>query len=157
MVPRTRLELVRITPHAPQTCAATNYATSAGGFQIQIWLNLLSKNQKNYLFVAVFALVSSTAALVLISAGVTTVVFELASTPVEGRSLVVSVVGLPEVVFKTETPPLIDGIASNNAVSIKQAAAAIVMRDKTDCVPRGPKAVLEMLLVKSAPASALPG
>jgi len=29
VVPRTRLELVRITPHAPQTCAATNYATSA--------------------------------------------------------------------------------------------------------------------------------
>jgi len=27
MVLRARLELARITPHAPQTCAATNYAT----------------------------------------------------------------------------------------------------------------------------------
>jgi hypothetical protein len=27
MVLRARLELARIAPHAPQTCAATNYAT----------------------------------------------------------------------------------------------------------------------------------
>ena len=29
MVPRAGLEPARIAPHAPQTCAATNYATSA--------------------------------------------------------------------------------------------------------------------------------
>jgi hypothetical protein len=62
------------------------------------------------------------------------------------------------VVCKTDTPPpLIAGIASNKAESIKVAAAVMVILDKTDWVPRGPKAVLETLLVKSAPASALPG
>lgn len=29
VVPRAGLEPARIAPHAPQTCAATNYATSA--------------------------------------------------------------------------------------------------------------------------------
>ena len=44
MVLRAGLEPARIAPHAPQTCAATNYATSA-------------KNVKNYwLAGAVFAL-----------------------------------------------------------------------------------------------------
>ncbi len=33
MVLRAGLEPARITPHAPQTCAATNYATSAIHFQ----------------------------------------------------------------------------------------------------------------------------
>ena len=66
-------------------------------------------------------------------------------------------VELSEVVCKTETFPVIAGKASNKAESIKIAAAVIVILDKTDCVPRGPKAVLEILLVKSAPASVLPG
>lgn len=44
---RAGLEPARITPHAPQTCAATNYATSA----ISNFQNLT----KNYLFEFVFA------------------------------------------------------------------------------------------------------
>jgi hypothetical protein len=36
-------------------------------------------------------------------------------------------------------------------------AAAIVIFDKIVAVPRGPKAALETLLVKSAPASVFPG
>ena len=64
---------------------------------------------------------------------------------------------VPVVEFNTETSPLMAGIANSRAVNIKTAAAPIVILDKTDCVPRGPNAVLEMLLVKSAPASALPG
>src|SRR5688572_3437798 len=44
MVLRAGLEPARITPHAPQTCAATNYATSAIRFQ------------RNYLFAGTFAL-----------------------------------------------------------------------------------------------------
>jgi hypothetical protein len=40
---------------------------------------------------------------------------------------------------------------------MKSAAAPMVTFARTDCVPRGPNAVLEMLLEKSAPASALPG
>jgi len=43
------------------------------------------------------------------------------------------------------------------ATSMKSAAAPIVSFARIVCVPRGPKAVLEMLLEKSAPASALPG
>ena len=63
----------------------------------------------------------------------------------------------PEVVCKTDTFPVIAGNESNKAEIIKITAAVIVILDKTDCVPRGPKAVLEILLVKSAPASVLPG
>jgi len=43
------------------------------------------------------------------------------------------------------------------AINMKAAAAPIVIFANRVCVPRGPKAVLEMLLEKSAPASALPG
>lgn len=45
----------------------------------------------------------------------------------------------------------------NKAVSIKSVAAVIVIFDKNVCAPRGVKAELEILLVKSAPASVLPG
>jgi hypothetical protein len=44
-----------------------------------------------------------------------------------------------------------------NAQSIKSAAAPIVIFASNVCVPLGPNAVLETLLEKSAPASALPG
>jgi hypothetical protein len=50
-----------------------------------------------------------------------------------------------------------DGNDNASATSMKHAAAPIVIFASSDCVPRGPKAVLEMLLEKSAPASALPG
>jgi hypothetical protein len=40
---------------------------------------------------------------------------------------------------------------------MNMAAAPMVIFASKDCVPRGPKAVLEILLEKSAPASALPG
>ncbi len=59
--------------------------------------------------------------------------------------------------FKTEKSPVIAGIDSIRAESINNMAALIVTLDKTDCVPRGPNAVLEILLVKSAPASDFPG
>ena len=59
--------------------------------------------------------------------------------------------------FKTETLPCNAGIEMNNAESIKSVAAAIVIFDRTVAVPRGPKAELEILLVKSAPASVFPG
>ena len=65
--------------------------------------------------------------------------------------------GLSAVVCKTEIFPVIAGNESSNAESIKTTAAEIVILDKTDCVPRGPNAVLEILLVNNAPASAFPG
>ena len=57
----------------------------------------------------------------------------------------------------TELVPLIAGNERLKAMSMKAAAAPIVIFANNVCVPRGPKAVLDTELVKSAPASALPG
>jgi hypothetical protein len=57
----------------------------------------------------------------------------------------------------TERWPVMAGSDKARATSMKTAAAPIVTFASKDCVPRGPKAVLEMLLEKSAPASDLPG
>jgi hypothetical protein len=58
---------------------------------------------------------------------------------------------------KAECDPLTPGNDSVKAINIKAIAAPIVTFASTFCVPRGPKAVLETLLVNRAPASALPG
>ena len=63
--------------------------------------------------------------------------------------------GMPD--CKTELVPVILGSDNANAINIKAAAAPIVIFASSVCVPLGPKAVLETELVKSAPASALPG
>jgi len=60
-------------------------------------------------------------------------------------------------VWSTERWPVIEGSESAMAISMKAAAAPMVTFASRVCVPRGPKAVLETLLEKSAPASALPG
>jgi hypothetical protein len=52
---------------------------------------------------------------------------------------------------------MIAGKESASATSMKRIAAPMVIFARRVCVPRGPKAVLETLLEKSAPASALPG
>ena len=57
----------------------------------------------------------------------------------------------------TECDPVIVGSESVNATSMNAAAAPIVILARMLAVPRGPNAVLETLLVNSAPASALPG
>jgi len=57
----------------------------------------------------------------------------------------------------TEVVPLMNGRDKHNAVNVKAAAAPIVIFPRMLCVPRGPNAVLETELEKSAPASALPG
>lgn len=57
----------------------------------------------------------------------------------------------------TDAPPFKAGIESIRAESIKIVAVTIVVFDKTVAVPREPKALLDVLLVKSAPASDLPG
>ena len=66
-------------------------------------------------------------------------------------------VGSSETDCKTERCPVIAGSESMMAINMKAAAAPMVIFAKMVCVPRGPKAVLETLLEKSAPASALPG
>lgn len=58
---------------------------------------------------------------------------------------------------KTELPPVSHGSESISAISMKAAAAPIVILASKLAVPRGPNAVLETELVNSAPASALPG
>ena len=58
---------------------------------------------------------------------------------------------------KTELVPESHGSESISAISMKAAAAPIVILASNVCVPRGPNAVLETELVNSAPASALPG
>ena len=58
---------------------------------------------------------------------------------------------------KTEREPVSAGNESIKATSMKRAAATMVIFASTVCVPRGPKAVLDTELVKSAPASDLPG
>jgi len=58
---------------------------------------------------------------------------------------------------KTELVPLTAGSDSERAISMKAAAATIVIFASNVCVPRGPNAVLETELVNSAPASAFPG
>ena len=57
----------------------------------------------------------------------------------------------------TEREPLSAGSESIKATSINIPAAPIVIFASKLAVPRGPKAVLERLLEKSAPASAFPG
>jgi len=56
-----------------------------------------------------------------------------------------------------ECEPLSPGNDSINASNMNAIAAPIVIFARMFAVPRGPNAVLETLLVKSAPASALPG
>jgi hypothetical protein len=58
---------------------------------------------------------------------------------------------------KTELVPVTAGRDSERAISMKAAAAPIVIFAKSVCVPRGPNAVLETELVNRAPASAFPG
>jgi hypothetical protein len=57
----------------------------------------------------------------------------------------------------TDTFPCNAGNEIRKATIIKVAAAAIVIFDRTEAVPRGPNAALETLLVNNAPASVLPG
>ena len=58
---------------------------------------------------------------------------------------------------RTEREPVRIGKPSASAISMKAAAAPIVIFANRLAVPRGPKAVLDSVLEKSAPASAFPG
>ena len=57
----------------------------------------------------------------------------------------------------TERDPVNTPKPNINAININAAAAPIVIFASRLAVPRGPKAVLESVFEKSAPASALPG
>lgn len=93
-------------------------------------------------------------------------VFALASTAAGAAVFASAAAGLAAgagesagaaVVSNTERLPFKAGCDSRNAAIINEAAAPIVIFASTVCVPRAPNAVLEILLVNNAPASALPG
>src|SRR5687768_14184726 len=145
MVPKGGLEPPRVTSHAPQTCASTSSATSAqNGWLINEQPGILSRA---YLFrcgVAVMTVengVGVGAAVVGEATGVGVVVTGASVTPD----------------CNTELVPVSHGNESINAISMKAAAAPIVIFASRLAVPRGPNAVLETELVNKAPASALPG
>ena len=58
---------------------------------------------------------------------------------------------------KTEWLPVTAGNESISAISMKAAAAPIVIFERMLAVPRGPKAVLDTLLENRSPAPDLPG
>ena len=57
----------------------------------------------------------------------------------------------------TDREPLNIGSPNASAINMNAAAAPIVIFASRLAVPRGPKAVLDNVFEKSAPASALPG
>ena len=171
MVGTERIELSRISPHAPQACAYTNSATSPKsvfnsnyffvfasffGSTFAVFAGLTVAVFETFVtgtFVETFVIGGIVTAEFAFASGVTTAVF--AST----FALVFTVesVVVSGFVAKTEMLPLSAGIASISADNIKTVAAIIVVFDKTVAVPREPKALLETLLVNKAPASDLPG
>ena len=74
-----------------------------------------------------------------------------------GVGLGVTTGALSGVDCNTERDPVSVGKPSVNAINMNAAAAPIVILASKLAVPRGPNAVLDKLLEKSAPASALPG
>ena len=58
---------------------------------------------------------------------------------------------------RTDREPLRIGSPNASAINMNATAAPIVIFASRLAVPRGPKAVLDSVLEKSAPASALPG
>ena len=154
-MPRTGIEPARISPHAPQTCASTNSATWA----CKVFKDYLFAGVLAFAFVLPLAVFAGLALTVLTAVPVSGVAVFAALA--EFAFVFASAAGLlsvdSDVVCKTETLPLIAGSESSSAESIKIAATVIVSFESTDCVPRGPKAVLETLLVNNAPASVLPG
>ena len=81
----------------------------------------------------------------------------LAGAAGAGVGVGVAAGAVSDVDCNTERDPVSVGNASINAMSMNATAAPIVIFANKLAVPRGPKAVLERLLEKSAPASALPG
>ena len=139
------------------------------GYQLRhLGLNPIIQKTFNYLFAFAGAFAGLLAGTFAVEfAGAVTVAFAGASVLAGAAfALLRSVIGgcvtgcsvaVSGLEFKTETPPCKAGIAISKAESIKTVAAAIVIFDKTVCAPRGVNAELEILLVKSAPASVLPG
>ena len=144
MVPKGGLEPPRVTSHAPQTCASTSSATSA---RYEMLFNEQSGIDPG------FYRLGCGDAVMTVENGVGV------GAAVVGEATGVEVVTGASVTpdCKTELVPVSHGSESISAISMKAAAAPIVIFASKLAVPRGPKAVLETELVNNAPASALPG
>ncbi len=153
-MPKGGLEPPRVTSHAPQTCASASSATSALSCQITIYFCGDFFGSGVVAGVGLFA--------PGFPSGLTT--GEAAGT---GKATVAGVADGEDdgcgdgdgtdCDSSTECEPLITGSERINAMSMNAAAAPIVILARMLCVPRGPNAVLETLLVNKAPASAFPG
>jgi hypothetical protein len=144
MVPKGGLEPPRVTSHAPQTCASASSATSA------CWVAIILLNP--YLPFGFGEL--------LLEAGddaFAGAVVAAGDGCWVGAGVGVAVGALSGADCKTDREPFNDASESVNAINMKAAAAPMVIFDSRLAVPRGPNAVLDKLLEKSAPASALPG
>jgi hypothetical protein len=141
MVPKGGLEPPRVASHAPQTCASASSATSAKkrGFQKCGYYSRKNFNNRAYLLAAGDAAGAGEACCVGAGVGVDTGA---------GSSACDS---------NTDREPVRVGRPRVSAINMNAAAAPIVIFARRLAVPRGPNAVLETLLEKSAPASALPG
>ena len=128
-------------------CVEVFAALFAAGDAVVLAVVVLSTAVLTFVTIAVFA--ASVVTAVFVFADCSGEIAGLASGDASEAGAVV--------VSKTERFPVKAGCESKNAESIKVAAAPIVIFDKILSVPRGPKAVLETLLVKSAPASDFPG
>src|SRR3954454_16745544 len=118
MVLRAGLEPARIAPHAPQTCAATNYATSA------IY-------SKNYLFagasLAGGAELDPAGAVEFASdAGAAVLAFGSATFALAAGTSAAASAGASGLLLRTESFPVNAGMASSRAESMNIAAAPIV-------------------------------
>ncbi len=184
LMPKGGLEPPRVASHAPQTCASTSSATSAEKNHLSSLLALtyqrpLPATKSAAYFCGACGLPAGAGCTFAAGAGAAVLAGAVAAAFVLAGAALVFVAGASPVAggraglaagaagvacgcgasspCKTERDPAIKGNASASAASIKAAAAPIVILARSVCVPRGPKAALETLLEKSAPASALPG
>ncbi len=133
------------------------------GYQLRHLGNI--KLKKNYLFAGA-ALTSASSdfvagvsirALLVFVSGVFALALAIGASEIAGTSAGAVAGASSTLPGRTDAVPLRAGIDISNADTINSAAAAIVIRDKTEAEPRGAKAELETLLVNKAPASVLPG
>jgi hypothetical protein len=136
-VPKGGLEPPRVASHAPQTCASASSATSAKGEKFSKVAGIIANDSIRTYWLAAGE-----------AAGAGEACWVGAGTGVDAGALSDS---------KTDREPVRAGRPSVSAININAAAAPIVIFAKRLAVPRGPNAVLEMVLEKSAPASDLPG
>ena len=180
-MPKGGLEPPRVTSHAPQTCASASSATSAKGVIYKEAAGIIAAinskittvrssypqtgplNLDDYRHL-LFGDDEAFGLSPLFAAGEVLLAGELvgdnglvAPEFDRGAGVGVAAGALSGTDCKTDLCPVNIGSDNVKAISMNAAAAPMVIFARRLAVPRGPKAVLDKLLEKSAPASALPG